>query len=78
VWKFVTQRWDEAMEKFPSAKISRLTLGLPTFISDEAFADTVEAFHTKHSLGGEQRTVVQAIERMRIGLKFASAIRQQF
>ena len=78
VWKFVTDRWDEALEKFPPSTHSSLTLGLPTFIGDEAFADIVEAFHTEHSLGGEQRTVEQSIERMRIGLAFAAVIRQQF
>jgi puromycin-sensitive aminopeptidase len=78
VWKFVTDRWDEALKKFPPNSHARLTLGLPMFINDEAFADTVEDFHTQHPLGGEQRTVDQQIERMRIGLAFASAIRQQF
>jgi puromycin-sensitive aminopeptidase len=78
VWKYFTARWDEAQARFPQNTISRLTLGLPTFINDEAFADDVERFHSEHSLGGEQRTVEQQIERMRVGLAFASAIRQQF
>jgi hypothetical protein len=78
VWKYVTSRWDEAMERFPENSHSRLTLGVPTFITDEAFADTVEKFHLEHSLKGEQRTVIQAIERMRVGLAFTAALRQQF
>jgi puromycin-sensitive aminopeptidase len=78
VWKYVTSRWDEAMEKFPENSHSRLTLGLPTFITDATFVDTVENFHVEHSLKGEQRTVVQAIERMRVGLAFTAAMRQQF
>jgi puromycin-sensitive aminopeptidase len=78
VWRYVTSRWDEAMEKFPENSHSRLTLGVPTFITDPDFADTVETFHLEHSLKGEQRTVLQAIERMRVGLTFTAAMRQQF
>jgi puromycin-sensitive aminopeptidase len=78
VWRFFTKRWDEALEKFPLNSHSRLALGLPSFIGDETFADDVERFHTEHPLGGEQRTVEQQIERMRVGITFASAIRQQF
>jgi hypothetical protein len=77
VWRYITGRWDEAIEKFPPSTHSRLALGIPTFIRDEAFADAVEKFHTEHPLSGEQRTVVQQIERMRVGLAFATAIRQQ-
>ena len=77
VWKYYTRRWDEAIDKFPPSTHSRLALGVPTFITDEAFADTVERFHTEHPLGGEQRTVEQQIERMRVGLTFTKAVRQQ-
>jgi hypothetical protein len=78
VWKYMTKRWDEALEKFPPSSQSRLALGVPLFINDEAFADVVEKFHTSHPLVGEQRTVEQQLERMRVGLSFASALRQQF
>jgi puromycin-sensitive aminopeptidase len=78
VWKFLTSRWDEAMEKFPLNSHSRLAMGIPTFFRDEAFANEVEAFHTTHPIGGEQRTVQQQIERMRVGLSFSSALRRQF
>ncbi len=78
VWSYFTDRWDEAVEKFPGNSLSRLTLGVPLFIKDESFANKVEAFHTEHPLAGDQRTVVQALERMRVGLAFAAAMRQQF
>ncbi len=78
VWRLLTKRWNEAMEKFPLNSHSRLAMGIPTFIRDPAFADEVEAFHTAHPIGGEQRTVQQQIERMRVGLSFASALRGQF
>jgi hypothetical protein len=38
----------------------------------------VADFHESHPLAGEQRTVEQAIERMRVGLAFGSALRSQF
>ena len=78
IWEYITKRWDEAMEKFPLNTHSRLAMGIPTFFQDEAFADTVEKFHNDHPLGGEQRTIQQQIERMRVGLAFASSIRSQF
>jgi puromycin-sensitive aminopeptidase len=78
VWRTMAGRWDEAQASFPPSMMVRLTLGIPTFIRDEAFAATVEAFHRDHPLGGDQRTVEQYIERMRVGLAFAAALRSQF
>jgi puromycin-sensitive aminopeptidase len=77
VWKHATARWDEALKKFPMNTLSYMTLGVRTFINDPAFADEVEKFHREHSLGGEQKSVQQSIERMRVGLTFASAMRDQ-
>jgi puromycin-sensitive aminopeptidase len=77
VWKFIASRWAEAAEKFPPSTLTRLAMGVPTFIRDAKFADEVEKFHTEHSLGGEQRTIEQQIERMRIGIAFADAMRLQ-
>jgi puromycin-sensitive aminopeptidase len=77
VWQYFTSRWDEAMERFPPSTLSRLAFGVPTYISDEGFASTVEKFHHEHSLGGEQRMIDQQLERMRIGLRFAEAVRAQ-
>src|ERR1035437_4986290 len=78
VWKYFTSRWDDAMARFPQNSHSRLALGVPTFIKDEALADTVEAFHTSHPVFGGQRTIEQDLERMRVGLVFVAAMRQQF
>jgi hypothetical protein len=77
VWKHATARWDEALKKFPMNTLSYMTFGVRTFINDPAFADEVEKFHREHSLGGEQKSVQQSIERMRVGLTFASAMRDQ-
>ena len=78
VWRYITTRWDEAMADFPPSSQSRMMVGIPTFIVDEAFADEVETFQRAHPLDGAQRTVEQYLERMRVGLAFARAVRSQF
>ena len=78
VWRYVTSRWDEALATFSPNTHSRLALGVSTFFTDPAFAAEVEAFHTAHPLTGEQRTVVQEVERMRVGVEFCAAVRSQF
>ena len=77
VWRVLAGRWDEALASFPPSLMVRLTIGIPTFINDPALADAVEAFHRSHTLGGDQRTVEQYLERMRVGLTFAAALREQ-
>lgn len=77
VWRQIASRWDEAHAKFPPNTLSFLTLGLRTYINDVSFADEVEEFHTTHRLSGEQKTVEQNLERMRVGLTFAAAMREQ-
>ncbi len=78
IWRDITGRWDEVLAAFPPSMVVRTTLGIPTFIRDAAFSDTVEEFHRRHPLGGDQRTVEQYLERMRVGLAFAGAVRAQF
>ncbi len=77
VWRFMTSRWDDVM-KFPPNTLSYTTRGIVTFINDAAFADEVAAFYTSHPLAGEQKEVEQNVERMRVGLTFAAAMREQF
>jgi puromycin-sensitive aminopeptidase len=78
VWRYVTGRWDDALKIFPAYLHPRLALGLPTYITDEALAAEVEAFHREHPLELQQRQVEQSIERMHVGLAFTAAIRPQF
>ncbi|MGC8509454.1 MAG: M1 family metallopeptidase [Acidimicrobiales bacterium] len=79
VWRYLTSRWDEALARFSPSHHSRLAGGVPTFIRDPAFAAEVEAFHVAHPVvGGYPATVPQQLERLRVGLAFAAAIRSQF
>jgi puromycin-sensitive aminopeptidase len=78
VWRFMASRWDDVLVQFPPNTLSYATRGIVTFINDAALADEVEAFHTSHPLSGEQKEVQQNVERMRVGLTFAAAMREQF
>ena len=59
VWKYVVSRWDEGIERFPINMHTRMAGGISTFITDEALANEVEAFHNAHVLEGRQKTVEQ-------------------
>ncbi|MGD0852185.1 MAG: M1 family metallopeptidase [Acidimicrobiales bacterium] len=78
VWRYMASRWDDVLAKFPPNTLSYTTRGIVTFINDAALADEVEAFHESHPLAGEQKEVQQNVERMRVGLTFAAAMREQF
>jgi len=78
VWRYLTQRWDEALEKFPLNTHARMTSGIQTFMGDRAFADQVMAFHRDNPFEGEQRTVEQNLEKLSVGLHFADTLRSQF
>ena len=79
VWRYLTARWDDALSRFSPSLHARLAAGVPTFIRDPAFAAEVEAFHVAHPVvGGYPATVAQQLERLRVGLTFATAIRSQF
>ncbi|MFI5036283.1 MAG: M1 family metallopeptidase [Acidimicrobiales bacterium] len=77
VWRYVTSRWPEALSHSSPELQEKLTLGLTTYFTDSAFAAEVEAFHLAHPVSG-QRTVLQRLELLRVGLAFAAAVRQQF
>ncbi len=77
VWRYLTSRWDEAIEKFPHSAHSRMGGGIATFVSDRAFSAEVAAFHTAAPIAGEQKTIDQYLERMVIGLDCADFLRSQ-
>jgi puromycin-sensitive aminopeptidase len=79
VWRYVASRWSDVTQQFSASHHARIASGVVTFIKDPAFADEVEAFHQAHPVsGGYPATVGQQLERMRVGLTFASQIRTQF
>jgi len=79
VWRYVTSRWSDVTKQFAASQHARIASGVVTFIKDPAFAEEVEAFHQAHPVtGGYPATVGQQLERMNVGLAFASRIRTQF
>jgi aminopeptidase N len=78
VWRYVTGRWRDALERFPTYLHPRLMWALPTFITDVPFAAEVENFHLGHPLERQERKMAQQIELMKVGLAFAARIRPQF
>jgi hypothetical protein len=77
VWRYLVSRWDEAVAKFPPNTLYRVASGVVGFITDEAFAKEVEAFHVAHPVPS-QRTVLQYIELMNTGIGFTKQLREQF
>ncbi len=79
VWRYLAEHWDEAIARFSPSLHARLASGIPTFINDPALADEVEAFHRAHPVvGGYPASVVQYLEMMRVGQRFAAAVQSQF
>ncbi len=79
VWRFVSAHWDEVLSRFSTTLHARVASGIPSFINDPALADEVESFHRAHPVvGGYPASVDQYIERMRVGQRFATAVRSQF
>ena len=79
VWRYIAHRWDDAHARFSPSQMARLASGTPTFLSDPALAAEVIAFHAAHPVpGGYPASVEQQLERLRVGLTFAEAIRRQF
>ena len=79
VWRYLSSRWEEATARFPVNAHTRMAGGVTTFINDPLLADEVEAFHRAHPVsGGYPMNMDQQLELMRVGLAFATAMRQQF
>ena len=79
VWRFLSEHWDQAVTRFSPSLHARLAAGIPTFINDPSLADEVDAFHRAHPVvGGYPASVEQYLEMMRVGQRFATAVRSQF
>jgi puromycin-sensitive aminopeptidase len=77
VWRYMTSRWPEALDRSSPDLQEWMTWGVPTFYTDPAFAAQVEDFHLANPIVG-QRWVIQRLELLHVGLAFAAAVRQQF
>jgi puromycin-sensitive aminopeptidase len=69
-WRFVTERWDDALARFPHNSLSRMISGVRG-VRDRALASEVEAFLGEHPLPSGEMQVRQHIERMWVTVALA-------
>jgi puromycin-sensitive aminopeptidase len=77
IWRRLTERWDEAIARFPVGTPANALGSLATLISDPQLAREVREFHTSHPLDAGQRSVNQALERMDVGVAFGERVRDR-
>ena len=68
VWRYVTARQDEALEKFPQMGIAQMMSGVITFVRDPAFAAEVRTFHESKPFPVGQQQVQQMLDLMDVNV----------
>ena len=71
VFEALASTWDECLGRFPKDAHSRMVGGIAQQIKDPTHAADVGDFLVAHPLNSGQRTVLQDIERMMVGVAFA-------
>jgi puromycin-sensitive aminopeptidase len=69
-WRFVTERWDDVLARFPHNSISRMISGIRV-VRDRAVATEVEQFLADHPVPTGEMQVRQHIERMWVTVALA-------
>jgi puromycin-sensitive aminopeptidase len=75
IWRAATERWDEAVERFPAGSPVAMAMGLSTFVSDPAFAVEVRRFHEANPLAIGQQQVAQVLDLMDLHVSLATRTR---
>ncbi len=75
-WSFVTERWDELTDRFPSNSLPRMLEGIRT-LSDPSVADDVTRFIHNHPLPTGTQQVAQHLERMGVTVAAAQRVRDE-
>jgi puromycin-sensitive aminopeptidase len=75
-WEFVSTRWEELAERFPSNSLPRMLEGIRG-ISDDRVARAVEEFTTQHPLPSGTQQVAQHVERMWVTVAAARRARAE-
>ena len=73
-WRYLTGRWDEAVERFPSSGVPRMLEGIRCF-TDEDLSAQVTGFLEEHPVAVGEAQVRQHVERMRAGVLAARRLR---
>ena len=71
VFEALVATWDECLSRFPKDSHSRMLGGIVQQIRSADHATTVADFIVTHPLHSGQRTVLQDVERMMVGVAFA-------
>jgi puromycin-sensitive aminopeptidase len=69
-WRFVVERWDDVLARFPHNSLSRMISGIRV-VRDRAMATEIEAFLDDHPLPTGEMQVRQHIERMWVTVTLA-------
>lgn len=75
-WEFVSGRWDELTERFPSNSLPRMLEGVRG-ITDPATAQAVTTFLAAHPTPSGATQVTQHLERMGVEVQAATRTRQE-
>lgn len=71
VWERVKRSWETMIERFPINSHSRMLDSVRVLCTTPEIASDVEGFLNEHPLRTGQKTVTQALERLRVNLAFA-------
>ena len=76
VWRAVTQRWDELIDRFPDNSYVAFVASVPTFASDPELAAEVRSFHEGHPVPVGQQRVSQILDLMDVNVAVARRSRR--
>jgi puromycin-sensitive aminopeptidase len=71
VWRAVTERWAQAVERFPVGSPVAIVAGVLTFVKDPALAAEVRSFHESNPLAVGQQQVAQLLDLMDVHVAVA-------
>lgn len=66
-WAFVSERWDELVERFPSNSLARMLTGIRA-LDDRAVATEVHRFLDAHPVPQGAKQIAQHLEKQRVNL----------
>jgi puromycin-sensitive aminopeptidase len=74
VWRALTGRWGDAMERFPVTSYVGMVSSVHTFVADPAFAAEVRRFHTTNPVPVGQQQLDQLLDLMVLHVALAQRI----
>jgi hypothetical protein len=75
IWKAATERWDEAVQRFPAGSPVAIAMGVSSLVLDPAFAVEIRQFHEANPLAIGQQEVAQVLDLMDLHVDLAMRTR---